>query len=125
MVLAHPATRPPPPAKTSVSRIPGVRYVYNVCDTPFPGYSTCKSLVGFDNQNCHGGDTVQQVGHQEPAVRWGRGVDHRGPGLRPLTNGSGPPASTTTSAPPAGSTRFDFPGLATPQHTGTARTTHG
>ena len=39
------------PAKTSVSRIPGVRYVYNVCDTKVPGYDTCKSLVGFDNQN--------------------------------------------------------------------------
>jgi hypothetical protein len=39
------------PAKTSVSRIPGVRYVYNVCDTKTPGYSTCKALVGFDNQN--------------------------------------------------------------------------
>jgi hypothetical protein len=38
-------------AKTSTSRIPGVRYVYNVCDTKIPGYDACKSLVGFDNQN--------------------------------------------------------------------------
>ncbi len=37
-------------SKVSTTRIPGVRYVYNICDTATPGYGTCKALVGFDNQ---------------------------------------------------------------------------
>lgn len=34
----------------STTRVPGVRYVYNICDIALPGYNVCKMMVGFDNQ---------------------------------------------------------------------------
>ncbi|MGO9458064.1 MAG: hypothetical protein ACLP62_13655 [Acidimicrobiales bacterium] len=49
-------------ATQSSAAVPGVRYVYNVADTKLPGYSTAKSLIGFDNSTTHttaSGLTVQ------------------------------------------------------------------
>jgi hypothetical protein len=49
------------PGKTSTSTVPGVRYVYNVCDTGLSSYDTCKAMVGFDNQK-HTQATTQTNG---------------------------------------------------------------
>ncbi len=56
--------------KTSVTRVVGIRYVYNVCDTALPGYNACKLLVGV-RQPERGADRHPDIGSgdQEPPLR--------------------------------------------------------
>ena len=37
------------PQNVAVAAYPGVRYIYNVLDTPLPGYSEARGIVGFNN----------------------------------------------------------------------------
>jgi hypothetical protein len=105
------------PAHTSISRVPGVRYIYNVCDTKLPGYGTCKVMVGFDNQ----------VQHQPGTQTTGSGTKSRlcagddastisAQGFVPLTKVGHPRTSTSSNLAGAACREFpgkSFPGLAT------------
>jgi hypothetical protein len=105
------------PAKTSVSRIPGVRYVYNVCDTKVPGYDTCKSLVGFDNQNhAQTGTQTTGLGTKSRLCAGDLAATISAQGFVGLTRVGHPRASTTSNLASATCREFpakNFPGLGT------------
>ena len=102
----------------SASTVPGVRYIFNVCDLKTSGYATCKNLVGFDNQ----------VHHQAGTQTTGSGTKSRlcaadlsatisAQGFVPLTKTGHPRASTSSNL--AGAACREFPGKAYPGLGGT------
>jgi len=98
-------------AKTSVSRVPGVHYVFNVCDTALPGYNNCKSLAGFDNQ--YVSQPTTKTNGDGTKGRLCAGDDTTvisAQGFVPLSNGTGPSATDNK----AGSTCREFPGKSYP-----------
>lgn len=95
------------PAKTSKTRVVGIRYVYNVCDTALPGYNACKLMVAFDNQKV-AQPTTQTTGAGTKS-RLCAGDDSTviiALGFVPLTAGTGPVAADNL----AGATCRQFPG---------------
>jgi len=98
---------------SSTSTVPGVRYLFNVCDLKTTGYAACKDLVGFDNQ----------INHQAGTQTTGSGTKSRlcaadlsatisAQGFVPLTKTGHPRASTSSNL--AGAACREFPGQAYP-----------
>ena len=95
------------PAKTSKTRVVGIRYVYNVCDTALPGYNACKLMVAFDNQNVSQATT--QTGGAGTKSRLCAGDDSTviiAQGFVPLAKAAGPSATDNLAT----STCREFPG---------------
>ncbi len=85
-----PATKPST-ASASTAAVPGVRYVFNVCDTALPGYNTCKTLVGFDNQKVTAATTVTNGGGTKSRLCAGDDSSViAAQGFVPLSNSAGP-----------------------------------
>lgn len=107
-------------AKVSTTRIPGVRYVYNVCDTATPGFSACKALVGFDNQTVtQTGTQTKGEGTKSRLCSGGYSATITAQGFVPLSKTGHPRTSTTTSNRAFATCREfpgeSFPGLGTPK----------
>lgn len=101
----------------SVARVPGVRYVFNVCDTALPSYDTCKMMVGFDNQTvaATAALTVQTKG-QGAKSRLCAGDDAAtitANGFIPLSATGGPKGSNSADATCREFPGDSYPGLAT------------
>jgi hypothetical protein len=93
--------------KTSKTRVVGIRYVYNVCDTALPGYNACKLLVGFDNQNVT--QTATQTSGAGTKSRLCAGDDSTvivAQGFVPLAKSAGPSATDNLAT----ATCREFPG---------------
>lgn len=110
----------------SLARVPGVRYVYNVCDTSLPGYDVCKAMVGFDNQ------TIAYT-HSLTVVTAGEGLKSRlcagddaaviaANGFLPLPVIGGPRGSNRVNSTCREFPGDSYPGLATAPKTWVANT---
>lgn len=101
------------PAKTSVTRVPGVRYVYNVCDTKVPGYDVCKAMVGFDNQDhAQAGTQTTGLGTKSRLCAGDDAATIQAQGFVGLTRVGHPRSSTTSNL--ASATCREFPGKTYP-----------
>jgi len=105
-------------ASASTSRVPGVRYIYNVCDLKTSGYSTCKNLVGFDNQVQRQSGTQTTGGGTKGRLCAGDlSATITAQGFIPLTKTGHPRASTSSNLASAACREFPgkaYPGLASP-----------
>ena len=102
-------------ASASAAAVPGVRYVFNICDTALPGYNTCKLMVGFDNQLVTAATTVTNgAGTKSRLCAGDDSSAIVAAGFVPLTNGTGPSATDNkVGAYCREYPGFHFPGQAT------------
>ena len=101
-------------ASASTAVVPGVRYVFNVCDTALPGYNTCKLMTGFDNQLVTAATTVTNGAGTKSRLCAGDDASTIvAAGFVPLTNGTGPSGTDNhVGAYCREYPGFHFPGLA-------------
>lgn len=105
-------------ATTSQSLVPGVRYIWNECDTATPGYNLCKEMVGFDNQKKTWPTKTQTTGAgTKSALCAGKdAATITANGFVPLSSSKDPKKGNAAKATCREWVGKSYPGLATPKH---------